>query len=158
MPDKSCSNDGAVPTKRTKKLLQETFTACLIAALGIFKETQNKAPQAIRNSEKSSDFMKNLINITASKAVGPTIWWISSWRKIQLEAYHDFRGLEETGKVIANVVSGNAFPVDFAIMAFYNADSVRVPKFKKMVPLNVVCIDLKVNVCVCFICGLILYL
>lgn len=74
-----------------------------------------------------------------------------------MEVYYDFRGLEEIGKVIVNVVSGNVFLVYFVIMVFYNVDLVRVFKFKKMVLLNVVCIDLNVNVCVCFICGLILY-
>lgn len=69
MPDKSCSNDGAVPAKRNEKeCRREPSNVCFIAALGTFKETETKVPQAIRDSEKSSDFIKSLINITASRA------------------------------------------------------------------------------------------
>lgn len=61
----------------------------------------------------------------------------------------DAAGLQgiETGQAIAHLLSGNAFPVAFAIMVLYNAGSVRVPKFKNTAaPLSVVGIYLK---CMC---------
>lgn len=63
--------------------------------------------------------------------------------KIQL----DFRGSKETEKAIANLQSGNAFPVDFAIIILYDADLVRVLKFKNTaISLSVVYLYLK---CIC---------
>lgn len=44
-PDKSCSNDGAVPAKRNKKEYhRKPSNVCFIAALGTFKETENEGP------------------------------------------------------------------------------------------------------------------
>lgn len=59
MPDKSCSNDIAVPAKRNKKeLSQEISNACFIVALHICKETETKVPWAIETHGSPSTLWK----------------------------------------------------------------------------------------------------